>query len=91
MGRDASWVPIYAVRAAVCVSLRVGDSVFDQALQKLIARTREAEPAYRVNLEIFDTGTIPPTEKPFRIRDAAGREHTYHRIHIAPIEEKKAI
>jgi hypothetical protein len=91
MTRDVSWLPIYMVRAAVCVTLRVGDIVFDQALQRLISRAQASEAPYRVNLEIFDTGIVPPTEKPFRIRDSSGRERTYHRILITPVEERRAI
>jgi len=89
--RDASWVPIYMVRGSVCVSLKVGDIVFEQALQRLISRAREGNAPFRVNLEIFGAGIIPPTEKPFRIRDASGREHTYHRMHITAVEDRRAI
>jgi hypothetical protein len=84
-----SWVPIYSVRALIGVNLGVGDGVFDLALQRFVARAGAREIPYRVNLEIFDSGAMPATERPFRHRDLSGHEHVYHRINITALEDRR--
>jgi hypothetical protein len=80
--RDTSWVSIYRVRAWLCAKLRVSDRVFDDAFQEFLARARRGQLPYSVNLETFETGSIPPTERPFRLRDASGREMVYRSMNL---------
>jgi len=82
MERDTSWVPIYRVRACLCARLRVGDGVFDEAFREFLAQARRGELPYSVNLEISEIGSIPPTERPFRLRDASGRETVYRSMNL---------
>lgn len=79
----SSFVPIWKVRANVCLDLHVNDVVFDDALRSFQARARKGELPFDLALEVSTGGSIPPTERPFRgIPDRYGREPLYTLINV---------
>jgi hypothetical protein len=84
-----SWVPIYRVRAAVCSKLGLNDSVFDATLRDFLADKSDPNPRFRLNLDSIEFGTTPPTEQPFKIRDANRRNLTYHVMTLIPSSERR--
>jgi hypothetical protein len=83
-----SWVPIYRVRAAVCARLGLSDGVFNQAFREFLARERQSEAPFRVNLDPTEFGSTPPTELPLKLVDRTGREQIYRVMTLIPTTER---
>jgi len=79
-----SFVPIYQVRAAVCSKLGLNDPVFDAAVREFLAGERRADAPFRMSSDSVEYRNTPPTETPLRVRDKAGRMHTYRVMTLIP-------
>ena len=75
--QGSSFVPVHAVRAAVCFRLGLNDTVFNNAIRQLLSTERAAELGYRINLDRAQFGALPPTELPLTVPDRSGRDQTY--------------
>jgi hypothetical protein len=86
---DSSFVPIWKVRAHVCSGLLLNDIVFDNALRDFQRRALRGELSFQLALEVNTSGSIPPTERPFRgIPDRYGREVLFSLINVSPRHER---
>lgn len=77
---DSTWVPIYRVRAAIAMKLRLNDTVVDTAIRQFIANQRRTEAPFRLNLESAEFGPIPPTETPLQVTDARTNRTLTYRV-----------
>jgi hypothetical protein len=85
----ASFVPVWRVRAYVCLSLHVNDVVFDSALRDFQRRARAEELPFELSFEVSTGGAIPPTERPFRgIQDRYGRSPLFSLINVRNPRER---
>lgn len=82
--RSDSFVPIYQVRAAVCLKLGLNDGVFNQAVIQFLDGARRPDAPFRMNCDSIEYGNTPPSETPLRVRDKSGREHTYRVMTLIP-------
>jgi hypothetical protein len=79
-----TFVPIYQVRAAVCSKLGLNDPVFDAAVREFLGGERRAKAPFSMSCDSVEYRNTPPTETPLRVRDKAGRMHTYRVITLIP-------
>jgi hypothetical protein len=85
-----SFVPVWRVRAYVCLNLHVNDVVFDSALRELQRRARTEELPFELSFEVSTGGAIPPTERPFRgIQDRYGRSPLFSLINVRKRRRKE--
>jgi hypothetical protein len=85
----ASFVPVWRVRAYVCLSLHVNDVVFDTALREFQRRARRKELPFELSFEVSTGGAIPPTERPFRgNQDRYGRSPLFSLINVRKRRER---
>jgi hypothetical protein len=80
---DSPWVPIYRLRAAICYRLRVSDRVFDAAINDLLHDRRGQDLPFKVNVELYEYGVTPPSERPLRIKTKRG-ERDVHSLALIP-------
>lgn len=77
------WVSIYRLRAAVCYQLKVSERVFDVALNDVIHERRGTHLPFRVNLELYEFGVTPPSERPLKVQTNKG-ERDVHSLALIP-------
>jgi hypothetical protein len=80
---DSPWIPIYRLRAAVCYRLRVSDRVFDAAINDLLHERRGADLPFKVNVELYEYGVTPPSERPLRVTTKRGQRDV-HTLALVP-------
>ena len=82
-GTRSSWVPIHEVRAGVCWNLSTTDGVFERALTLVLSRESESSIPFRINLDLAQYGTVPPSEAPLRLPTRRGIQ-TYFAMSLIP-------
>jgi hypothetical protein len=80
---DIPWIQIYRLRAAVCYRLKVSEQTFDTAVNDILHERRGIELPFKVNVEFYEFGSTPPSERPLRIRTNRG-ERDVHTLALIP-------
>jgi hypothetical protein len=79
-----TYVSVWEARAAVCWKLRIVDDEFDRAVTEMIARRRGQSLNWRVHLDQFSIGSMPPSATPFVLTTATAGTRTYNVMTVVP-------
>lgn len=84
------WVPIYRVRAASCSRLQVSERLFDRAFIEFLSEQRGTDLPYRANVDPAQFGTVPPSERPLKVRTSRGPRDVYTVTLVPHLERSPA-
>ncbi|MFB7905257.1 hypothetical protein ACFC1T_02345 [Kitasatospora sp. NPDC056076] len=74
---DASYHPVWRIRAAVCWDLRISDEEFDAAIEAAY-RGNFSELGFRVHLDEASNLRTPGSVRPLVLGQGTGRERVFH-------------